>query len=125
MKRVFLFILVVTGLFSLVCGCAGNKASGTPANGGQAAATVAQVAADVPTLAKQLDGIYEFWVQQKAIPDHTAEATRVLASLDAIAPMVQQGAQACAGDNFNWAQFTISAALTAAQAAGYILPLVL
>ncbi len=124
MKRAILIMLVVAAISSLLVGC-GMKASGTPANGGQVAGTVAQVAADVPTLAKQLDSIYEFWVAQKALPDHTAEATRVLASLDAIAPMVQQGAQACAGDNFNWAQFAVSAAITAAQVMGYVAPLLL
>jgi len=86
-------------------------------------ATVAQVAATAPALAQHLDSVYAFLVAQKAVPDHLDAATKALATLDAIAPMVQQGADALKGDNVNWVQFVIQAAITAAQIFGYVAPL--
>jgi hypothetical protein len=120
MRRNFLIITLLSLL--LLTGCAGSQ--GKPV--GDVAGAVVQVAADAPTLAKQLNDIYAYWVAQKAIPDHTAEATRVLAALDAIAPMVQQAAQgvkdALGGDRINWVQFVIQAAITTAQILGYVAP---
>lgn len=105
----------------LVSGCASTGTQPTP---GQAAATVAAVAQTAPVLARQFDAVYAYLVQQKLVPDHLATATKALAAMDAVAPLVQQGAQALQGDNFNWASFILQAALTTAQALGYILPLV-
>lgn len=114
-KRI-LVLLILAAL--ALAGCAGNQ------NGkGNPMATVAQVAATAPGLAHQLDNVYAYLIAQKAIPDNTAEATRALAALDAIAPMVQQGAEALAGDKINWVQFVMQAALTAAQVLGYVAPL--
>jgi hypothetical protein len=76
-------------------------------------------------LARQLDGVYAYLVAQKLVPDNLAEATYALAALDAIAPMVQQGASALSGDNINWVQFVLQAALTTAQIMGYVAPLLL
>lgn len=112
--------VVMTLLFCLchwaVIGCA-------PGQGKQMAGGVAQVAATTPGLAHQLDRVYAFLVAQKLIPDNRVEATRVLAALDAIAPMIQQGAAALTGDNINWVHFVLQAALTAAQVMGYVAPL--
>lgn len=107
-------IFMLAGLSLAVGGCAGKPT-----------ATVAQVAATAPGLAQQLDSVYAYLVAQKLVPDHTAAATQALAALDAVAPMVQQGATTLSGDNVNWVQFVMQAALTAAQIMGYVAPLLL
>jgi len=93
------------------------------ANMGAGMKGVSQVAATAPGLALQLDNVYAYLVAQKVVPDHTAEATKALAALDAIAPAIQQGANSLSGDKFNWAQFVVQAALTTAQVMGFVLPL--
>ncbi len=124
-KRIYIIMALLTILTMplWLTGCAAST-NGINPKPGDAMATVATVASTAPGLAQQLDNVYAFLVAQKAIPDNTAEATKALAALDAIAPMVQQEAQALAGDKFNWAQFVLQAAITTAQALGYILPLV-
>jgi outer membrane murein-binding lipoprotein Lpp len=102
----------------LLGGCAGNQGSKA-----DPMATVVQVAATAPGLAHQLDNVYAYLVTQKAVPDHLDAATKALAALDAIAPMVQQGAEALQGDNINWVQFVLQAAIVTAQVIGYIAPL--
>lgn len=106
----------------LLAGCAPGQ-NGPRVEAKQVAGAVVQVAASAPALGRQLDEIYAFWAGKKMLPDYTAEATRVLAALDAIAPMVQQGAAALQGDNINWVQFVMQTALTAAQVYGYVAPL--
>ena len=107
MRRNFLIIVLLSLL--LLVGCAGTQ--GKSVQAGNVAGTVAQVAADAPGLAHQLDGVYDYLVKMKAIPDNTAEATKALAALDQIAPAVQQAAsgaqEALGGDKVNWAQFVI------------------
>lgn len=90
-------------------GCADTKATGRG---------VSAVALTAPTLAYALDDVYAALIAAKAIPDHQAEATKALASLDAIAPMVQSQGAALSGDNFNWASFVIEAAMTAVKVMG-------
>jgi hypothetical protein len=107
--------------FGLVSGCA---STGTNSNVSKAAATVATVAKTAPALARQFDAVYAYLVEQKLVPDHRDAATKALAAMDAVAPLVQAGAEQLTGDNFNWASFILQAALTTAQALGYILPLV-
>lgn len=111
-------VLVLSIVVALLAGCATTQ--GGTAN---PMATVSQVAATALGLAQQLDNVYAFLVAQKAVPDHLAAATSALAALDAIAPMVQQGAAALSGDSINWVQFVMQAAITAAQVFGYVLPL--
>lgn len=117
-------ILIMSVL--LLAGCANN--TGSAPKPGDAMNAVAAVASTVPGLAQQLNSVYAYLVQQKAVPDHIEAATKALAALDAIAPMVQQAAQQEAqtltGDNINWVQFVVQGALMVAQAMGYILPLV-
>jgi len=87
--------------------------------------TVSKAAAAAPELAKQFDAVYAFLVQQKFVPDHLQAATQALAAMDAVAPLVQAGAESLKGDNFNWASFVLQSALIVAQAMGYVLPLIL
>ena len=107
-RIVFLAILILSlGLFSR---CADTKAAGK---------TVSAVALTAPALADALDGVYAVLIEAKAVPDHRVQATLALASLDAIATMVHAQGAALAGDEFNWASFVISAAITAARVMGY------
>lgn len=87
--------------------------------------TVQTIAITAPVLAQQFNAVYAYLVAQKLIPDRTKEATLALAMMDRVAPLVQQGAEALKGDNFNWAAGVLQFALIVAQAMGYILPLVL
>jgi hypothetical protein len=112
-------LVLLLSMALLLAGCAAGQKG--PASS-QVAANVAQVAATAPDLAHQLDSVYAFLVAQKAIPDNTAEATKALAALDTIAPMVQQGATALQGDNINWIQFVLEGAITAARIFGYVAP---
>ena len=113
--KIILVLLIAAGLLA---GCAGSQnVKADPV------AVVAQVAATAPGLAHQLDAVYAYLVAQKAVPDHLETATYALAALDAIAPMVQQGAEALQGDNINWVHFVMQAALTTAQVLGYVLPM--
>jgi len=109
-KRGAILILLVISL--LVGGCAGFK---TPQTTG---ATVAALASSAPTLAYALDTVYAALIEAKAVPDHQTEATKALAALDAIAPMVQAQGAALAGDQFNWASFVINAANTTVKLMG-------
>lgn len=90
-------------------GCSNPKATGQ---------TLSQAALTAPVLAQKLDEVYQVMVVAKMLPDHRDKATRVLASLDAIAPMVKEQGDALTGDQFNWASFVVSAAITAAQVMG-------
>jgi hypothetical protein len=110
MKRCLASLAIVCLVFSLFCGCADTKAAG---------AKISAAALTAPALAYALDDVYAVLIAAKAVPDHQAEATKALASLDAIAPMVQAQGAALAGDQFNWASFAISAAITVAQVMGY------
>lgn len=92
-----------------LAGCADTKATGKVISG---------VALTAPTLAYALDDVYAALIAAKAIPDHQAEATKALASLDAIAPMVKAEGDNLAGDNFNWASFVVNAAMTAVKIMG-------
>jgi hypothetical protein len=112
MPRTFLAVMMMVMLLPLA-GCATGQM-------GAAMQTTVQVAQSAPGLARQLDGVYAYLVAQKAVPDHLAAATKALAALDAIAPLVQAGAASLQGDNFNWVQFVMQAALIAAQAIGYV-----
>lgn len=109
MKKSLALLAIMILILPLCFGCADTKATG---------AAVSAVALTAPTLAYALDDVYAALIAAKAIPDHQAEATKALASLDAIAPMVQAQGAALAGDNFNWASFVISAAITAAKVMG-------
>ncbi len=113
--------IMLWAMLFLLTGCASTK-TGT-SSPGDAMSTVATVASTAPVLAQQFDDVYAYLVKQKLVPDHLDAASKALAAMDAVAPLVQQGAQALTGDNFNWAQFILQAALVAAQAMGYILPL--
>lgn len=108
-KRFVWAMWAVLGLV-LMAGCADAKAAG---------AKISAAALTAPTLAYALDDVYSVLVAAKAVPDNQAAATKALASLDAIAPMVQAQGAALAGDQFNWASFVISAAITAAKVMGY------
>mgnify|MGYP001567073502 CR=1 FL=1 len=104
--------LVLALVLAIVSGCAGFT---TPQKTG---ATVAALASTAPTLAYALDDVYAALIKAKAVPSYQAEATKVLASLDAIAPMVHAQGAALAGDQFNWASFVINAAITAVKVMG-------
>ena len=110
MKKLWMILAVLILSLSLVSGCADTQAAGR----GLAAAALT-----APALGQTLDNVYAALIEAKAVPDHRDQATRALASLDAIAPMVQAQGAALAGDQFNWASFVISAAVTAAQVMGY------
>lgn len=119
----FIVFLVWAAISVILIGCASTGANSN-ISASKTAATVAKVAQSAPELARQFDDVYAYLVQQKLVPDHMAAATKALAAMDAVAPLVQQGATVLTGDNFNWASFILQAALTTAQALGYILPLV-
>jgi hypothetical protein len=109
MKKPLAVLAMVILAVSLLCGCADTKATG---------AAVSVAALTAPALAHPLEIVYAALIAAQAVPDHRAEATKALASLDAIAPMVQAQGAALAGDEFNWASFVIQAAITAAQVMG-------
>ena len=105
-------IILILFIFCLVLGCANGPTSPQVK---QVATTVSNVAITAQTLAPELDKTYATLVAAKKVPDNSAEASKALAALDAIAPMVQQQGAAIAGDNFNWASFVLQAAMTTAQ----------
>jgi hypothetical protein len=109
MRKPLAVLAIVILAISLLCGCADTKAAGKAISG---------VALTAPTLAYALDDVYAALIAAKAVPDHRAEATKALASLDAIAPMVKEQGDNLAGDQFNWASFVISAAITAVKVMG-------
>lgn len=110
MKKFIAMLAVMILSLSLFSGCADTKALG---RGMSAAALTA------PALGQTLDNVYAALIEAKAVPDHREKATRALAALDAIAPMVQAQGAALAGDQFNWASFVIAAAMTTAQVLGH------
>jgi hypothetical protein len=81
-------------------------------------AALQAVAVTAPTIAYQLNDVYKVLIAAKALPAYQAEATKALASLDAIAPMVQAQGAAIEGDKFNWASFVVQAAIAVAQVMG-------
>ncbi len=85
--------------------------------------TVAKVATTGVGLAQQFEQLYAFMVAQKLVPDNLVEATKVLAAMDGVAPVVQAGAANLTGDKFNWVSFIVQAALIVAQVMGYVVPL--
>jgi hypothetical protein len=107
-KLIALFAIMILAV-SLLCGCADTKATGK---------TISAVALTAPALAYALDDVYAVLIAAKAVPDYQTEATKALASLDAIATMVHSQGEALAGDQFNWASFVISAAITTAKVMG-------
>lgn len=106
MKRLTVLGMILALLFT---GCA------TPQQTGMTLQTVAITA---PTIAYQLDIVYTTLIDAKAVPAHQDIATRVLRSLDEIAPMVHAQGAALAGDQFNWASLVIQAAFTAIKVMG-------
>ena len=110
MKKPLTILAIMILSLGLLAGCADTQAAG---RGLSAAALTA------PTLAYALDDVYAALIEAKAVPEHRSQATRALASLDAIAPMVKAQGDNLAGDQFNWANFVVSAAITAAQVMGY------
>lgn len=112
MKKSLAVLAIMCMVFGLLSGCADTKAAG---------AKISAAAVTAPTLASALDNVYAVLIAAKAVPDHQAEATKALASLDAIAPMVKAEGENLAGDKFNWASFVISAAITAVRVMGYLL----
>jgi hypothetical protein len=109
MKKIIALYAILILCAGFGSGCANTKAAGS---------TISAVALTAPDLAASLDNVYAALIAAKAIPDHQTEATKALASLDAIAPMVQAQGAALAGDQFNWASFVISAAMTAVKVMG-------
>ena len=106
MKR----LMVIGMILALLCaGCATPQKTGT---------AMQAVAITAPTIAYQLDAVYATLIDAKAIPAHQDTATRVLRSLDEVAPMVQQQGAALSGDQFNWASLAIQAAITAVKVMG-------
>ena len=109
MKKLLMISAILILSLGLFSGCADTKATGK---------TVSAVALTAPGLAYALDDVYAALIEAKGIPDHQTEATKALASLDAIAPMVHAQGAALAGDEFNWASFVIAAAMTAVRVMG-------
>jgi hypothetical protein len=108
-------IVILTLALSLA-GCAGAT---------QTALTVATVSSAAPVLAQQLDSVYAYLVQQKAVPDRLDMATQALQLLDKIAPVVQGGAEALTQPGkLDWVQAGIKVALAVAQVIGYVAPLI-
>jgi hypothetical protein len=110
MKKLLAVLAIMVLAGSLCSGCADTKAAG---------AKISAAALTAPALAAALDNVYAVLIAAKAVPDHQAEATKALASLDAIAEMVHEQGENLAGDNFNWASFVINAAIAAARVMGY------
>lgn len=107
--------LVRLAIVAFLCINLATMGCATPQKTGTAMQTVAITA---PTIAYQLDAVYATLIDAKAVPAHRDIATRVLRSLDEIAPMVQQQGAALAGDQFNWASLAIQAAFTAIKVMG-------
>jgi len=105
-------LIAVTVCVLLLAGCAGLDM-------GKIMGTTATVATTAPDLAHQFDNVYAYLIKMKAVPDNRDKATAALAAMDAVAPIVQQGATALQGDNFNWASFVLQAALATAKIMGY------
>ncbi len=115
------FLICFLTLCLMLTGCAG-KQTGSP---NQALNTVAAVATTAPALAAQLDSVYAYLAEQKAVPDHRDLATMALQKLDEVAPVIKAGAEALSEPGqTSWAQAALQLALVTAQALGYILPLV-
>ena len=108
-KQIFVVLMIGCVLLSNCVGCATPQKTG---------ATVAALAQTAPTLAYALDDVYAALIIAKAVPDYQTEATKALASLDAIAPMVHAQGAALAGDQFNWASFVINSAITLVKLLG-------
>ena len=113
-------MLMVSLTFS---GCAGKSTVPATVTGGNIATAVATHVGDVQTMAVLLDDVYGFLVQMKTVPNHTAAATKTLAALDQIAPVVKTSATNLSGDKFNWVSFVLQSALAVAQIMGYVVPL--
>lgn len=112
MKRVMVFFIIVAlalALALVVGGCTSTQQTGK---------TISAMALTVPQLAYALDDVYAALISAKAIPDHQVEATKALAALDAIAPMVKAQGDALSGDQFNWVSFVISAAVATVKILG-------
>ena len=92
---------------------------------GHVAAVIDANIPNVQTAAYLLDDVYAFLVKQKVVGDHTVLATKALAGLDTIAPIVKNEAHTVAGDKFNWVTFVLQSAIAIAQILGYVLPIVL
>lgn len=92
---------------------------------GHVAAVIDAAIPNVQTAAYLLDDVYAFLVKEKLVGDHTILATKALAGLDQIAPVVHNSASTVSGDKFNWVTFVLQAAIAIAQILGYVLPLVL
>ena len=102
--------LLIIGIIILTfTGCA------TPQKTGQVMQAVAITA---PTIAYQLDAVYDTLIKAQAVPAHQEIATNALRSLDEIAPMVASQGAALSADQFNWAALVIQAAITAVKVLG-------
>ena len=112
MKKLLAVLAIIVLAGGLFCGCASPFSSATGAK-------IAAAALTAPVLASALDDVYAVLIAAKAVPDHQAEATKALASLDAIAQMVHVEGENLNGDKFNWASFVINAAIAAAKVMGY------
>jgi hypothetical protein len=114
-----LMVILVLDLFD--CGCSTTQQAQFNKVLTQICTTVKEVAAAAPAVAAQLDAVYAFLVQIKAVPNNTAQASVVLAQLDAIAPMVQQAAQGVSTQPtaFGQAQVAIAGAVQIATQLGF------
>jgi len=115
-------ITIILAIF-LIAALSGCASTGANSNVSKAATTVATLAKTAPELARQFDAVYAYLIDQKLVPDHRDAATKALAAMDAVAPLVQAGAEQLTGDNFNWASFVLQSALVIAKTMGYVLPL--
>jgi hypothetical protein len=119
-----LFLIVVFGLCiagSNLIGCSTAQTAKFNQVLTQICTTVEEVAATAPAVAAQLDAVYAFLVQVKAVPNNMAKASVVLAQLDQVAPMVQSAAQgvATAPNDFGKAQVAIAGAVQIATTLGF------
>jgi outer membrane murein-binding lipoprotein Lpp len=119
------FLIMVFGLCiagsNLIDGCSTAQTAKFNQVLTQVCTTVEEVAAAAPAVAQQLDAVYAFLVQVKAVPNNMAKASVVLAQLDQVAPMVQSAAQgvATAPNDFGKAQVAIAGAVQIATTLGY------
>ena len=105
MKKLLVLVLAIV----MLAGCANTQSAGK---------YISTAGLTAPQLAYALDDVYAALIAAKAIPDHQAEATKALAALDAIAPLVKSQGDALSGDQFNWVSFVIQAAITAVKVMG-------
>lgn len=112
-------VVLCLGLFNY--GCSQKQIAGFDKALTTVCTTIEEVAAAAPAVAAQLDAVYAFLVQIKAVPNNTAQATAVLAQLDQVAPMVQSAAQGIqtAPNNFAKAQVAIAGAVQIATQLGF------